>query len=70
LEAYFLADFSVCNSLSFVQSWSCQKKNIGEMCEALQEFFGSKDADFYCRGIFNLIEKWQEVIEVEREYYD
>lgn len=45
-------------------------ENIDEMSEALEEFFDSKDVDFYRRGIMKLPEKWQEVIEVDGEYFD
>ena len=44
--------------------------SIEEMQESLEEFFDSKDADFYRRGIEKLPEKWQEVIEVDGEYFD
>lgn len=47
-----------------------QFEDINQMREALQEFFDSKDADFYRRGIEKLPEKWQEVIDVEGDYYD
>jgi histone-lysine N-methyltransferase SETMAR len=42
-------------------------RNIGEVRRALQEFFDSKNAEFYRRGIFKLMDKWREV---EGEYYD
>jgi hypothetical protein len=45
-------------------------ENIDEMGEALEEFFDSKDAEFYRRGIMKLPEKWEEVIEVDGEYFD
>ncbi len=33
-------------------------------------FFNSKPVEFYSRGIDLLLEKWQEVIEVDGEYFD
>jgi histone-lysine N-methyltransferase SETMAR len=45
-------------------------ENINEMQESLEEFFDSKDAEFYRRGIMKLPEKWEEVIEVDGEYFD
>lgn len=45
-------------------------ENIDEMREVLQEFFDSKGADFYRRGIEKLSEKWQEVIDVDGNYFD
>lgn len=47
-----------------------QFNNMREMRETLQGFFDSKSQEFYRRGIFKLIEKWEEVIEVDGEYYD
>lgn len=44
--------------------------SIDEMQESLEEFFDSKDAEFYRRGIMKLPEKWQEVIDVDGEYFD
>lgn len=44
--------------------------DIDEMQESLEEFFDSKDVDFYRRGIEKLPEKWQEVIDVDGEYFD
>lgn len=41
-----------------------------EMSESIEEFFDSKDASFYCQGIMKLPDKWQEVVEVDGEYYD
>lgn len=45
-------------------------EDIDEMGEALEKFFHTKDAEFYRRGIEKLPEKWEEVIEVDGEYFD
>lgn len=45
-------------------------KNIGEMRVSLGQFFNSKPQDFYRRGIYLLPEKWQQVIDVDGEYFD
>lgn len=47
-----------------------QFESFEEVSEAVEEFFGSKDANFYRRGIMKLSEKWQEVIDVDGEYFD
>ncbi|KAJ1373795.1 hypothetical protein KIN20_036307 [Parelaphostrongylus tenuis] len=36
----------------------------------LNHFFNSKKSEFYARGIHLLPEKWQEVLELEGEYFD
>ena len=41
-----------------------------ELHNSVIGFFNSKDPDFYARGIDLLPEKWQEVIDVEGEYFD
>jgi len=41
-----------------------------ELSNNLINFFNSKNLDFYRRGIDLLPEKWQEVIEVDGEYFD
>jgi histone-lysine N-methyltransferase SETMAR len=45
-------------------------ENIGEMRVSLGQFFDSKPQDFYRRGIYLLPEKWQQVIDVDGEYFD
>ena len=40
------------------------------MAADLQNYFNSKNAAFYRRGIELLPEKWQEVIEMDGEYID
>lgn len=45
-------------------------ENFDKMAEAVKEFFDSKDAEFYRRRIMKLPEKWEEVIEVDGEYFD
>lgn len=45
-------------------------QSIVEMENFLINFFNSKDPEFYARGIDLLPEKWQEVIEVDGEYFD
>ena len=44
--------------------------NVDEMRVSLGEFFDSKLPAFYHRGIYLLPEKWQEVIDVDGEYFD
>ena len=44
--------------------------NINEARQALNSFFSSKEPEFYERGINKLPQKWQEVIDVDGEYYD
>ena len=34
----------------------------------IQEFFDSKDGDFYTRGINNLVDRWKEIIHFEGDY--
>jgi len=41
-----------------------------ELSNNLINSFNSKNLDFYRRGIDLLPEKWQEVIEVDGEYFD
>jgi hypothetical protein len=45
-------------------------ENIEQMQESLEEFFDSRDADFYRRGIEKLPEKWQEVTDIDGDYSD
>lgn len=41
-----------------------------QMSESLEEFFDSKDASFYRQGTMKLPDEWQEVIDVDGEYFD
>ena len=43
---------------------------IEEMRESLMEFFASKDRDWYRRGIHQLEEQLQKVIESGGEYFE
>ena len=45
-------------------------KTIEEMRESLEEFFASKDRDWYRHGLTRLEEQWQKVIENNGEYFD
>jgi len=44
--------------------------NMDEMRNSLEEFFDSKPLMFYRRGIYQLPEKWQQVIDLDGEYTD
>uniref|UniRef100_A0A914CJK9 Uncharacterized protein n=1 Tax=Acrobeloides nanus TaxID=290746 RepID=A0A914CJK9_9BILA len=56
------SDYYLFHSL---EHWLCGKKfiTIEEMRESLTEFFESKDREWYRRGIHQLEEQWQKVIE-------
>jgi transposase len=41
-----------------------------ELHNSVIHFFNSKGSEFYQRGIDLLPEKWQEVIEIDGEYFD
>ena len=41
-----------------------------ELENSVINYFNSKDEDFYARGIDLLPEKWQEVVDVDGEYFD
>lgn len=45
-------------------------ENVEEMRLSLTQFFDSKPREFYHRGIYQLPEKWQQVIDVDGEYFD
>jgi histone-lysine N-methyltransferase SETMAR len=45
-------------------------QNAEEMRLSLAQFFDSKPQEFYRRGIYQLPEKWQQVIDVDGEYFD
>ena len=36
----------------------------------LENFFNSKDSDFYKNGIYKLVSRWEKVIECEGGYFD
>uniref|UniRef100_A0A914DA45 Mos1 transposase HTH domain-containing protein n=1 Tax=Acrobeloides nanus TaxID=290746 RepID=A0A914DA45_9BILA len=63
------SDFYLFRSL---EHWLRGKKfkTIEEMRESLEEFFASKDRDWYRRGLTRLEEQWQKVIENNGEYFD
>lgn len=63
------SDYHLFRSL---QSFLRGKKfdNVDKARESLREFFDSKDADFYRRGIEKLPERWQEVIDFDGDYFD
>ena len=44
--------------------------NEVELENSVINYFNSKDEDFYARGIDLLPEKWQEVVDVDGEYFD
>jgi hypothetical protein len=43
-------------------------KNDDEVKNAIEEFFGSKNADFYEDGIGKLPERWVKIIDKNGEY--
>ena len=45
-------------------------EDITKVGGALQEFFHSKGADSYLCGIEKLPKKWQEIIDIDGEYFD
>uniref|UniRef100_A0A914ENP3 Uncharacterized protein n=1 Tax=Acrobeloides nanus TaxID=290746 RepID=A0A914ENP3_9BILA len=55
-----------------LEHWLRGKKfnTIEEMRESLTEFFASKDRDWYRRGIHQLEEQLQKVIESGGEYFE
>lgn len=55
-----------------LEHWLRGKKftTIEEMQESLTKFFESKDRNWYRRGIYQLEEQWQKVIESNGEYFD
>jgi histone-lysine N-methyltransferase SETMAR len=40
-----------------------------ELKTDIQSFFDSKDANFYHRGIFSLVERWQKVVDSNGDYF-
>ncbi len=44
--------------------------NFEQLSASIEEFFESKDSDFYRRGIIKLTEKWQDAIDYDGEYFD
>lgn len=47
-----------------------QFNSVDETRAAIQEFFDSKDVDFYRRGFDNLVDRWQQVIVFDGDYCD
>ena len=45
-------------------------KNLGELRKGVDEYFGSKNKEFYWRGIHDLPNGWEKVIAVEGDYFD
>ncbi|CAJ0951860.1 unnamed protein product, partial [Mesorhabditis belari] len=45
-------------------------QNVEEMRLSLTQFFDSKPREFYRRGIYLLPDKWQDVIDVDSEYFE
>lgn len=44
-------------------------ENRSDLNSGLATFFASKDANFYKRGIFNLVKRWEKVIENDGAYF-
>lgn len=44
--------------------------NRREVRSAVEEFFNSKDASFYAKGINKLVERWKDIIGFDGDYYD
>lgn len=44
--------------------------DIDELKAGIQEFFDSKPAQFYQRGIYNLLDRWDQIITYEGDYCD
>lgn len=61
------SDFHLFRSL---KGWLKGKRyqTIDEVREGIQEFFDSKGPDFYARGINNLVDRWEEIIEFNGDY--
>ena len=55
-----------------LEHWLRGKKfrTIEEMRQSLTEFFESKTREWYRRGIYQLEDQWQKVIENNGEYFD
>uniref|UniRef100_A0A914DM53 Transposase n=1 Tax=Acrobeloides nanus TaxID=290746 RepID=A0A914DM53_9BILA len=55
-----------------LEHWLQGKKfrTIEEMRQSLTEFFESKTREWYRRGIYQLEDQWQKVIENNGEYFD
>ena len=43
-------------------------KNDAELRAWLDEFFESESNDFYQKGIGNLVERWEKVVDMNGEY--
>lgn len=42
--------------------------SIDEVREGIQQYFDSKDLDFYQRGINNLVDRWEQVVAFDGDY--
>lgn len=72
---FFGKFYSESSDLSFFRSLEHYLRgkifqNVDEMRLSLTQFFDSKPRDFYRRGIYLLPDKWQDVIDVEGEYFE
>ena len=61
------SDFHLFRSL---KGWLKGKRygSIDEVRAGVQEFFDSKDAEFYARGINKLVDRWEEIIQYDGDY--
>uniref|UniRef100_A0A914H940 Mos1 transposase HTH domain-containing protein n=1 Tax=Globodera rostochiensis TaxID=31243 RepID=A0A914H940_GLORO len=51
-------------------SWAGSFANQDEVEQHLEEFFQGKQQDFYSRGIDQLVEKWQKMVDNDGAYFD
>lgn len=61
------SDYHLFRSL---KGWLKGKKynTVDAVKAGIQEFFDSKDEDFYARGINNLVDRWEEIIHFGGDY--
>lgn len=45
-------------------------ENYDDVISALDEFFDSKDVEFYRNGLIKLIERWKKCIDSDGAYFD
>lgn len=62
-------DFHLFRSL---KSWLKGRRynSEDELRAGIQEYFDSKDVEFYRRGINNLVDRWEQVITYDGDYCD
>ena len=61
------SDFHLFRSL---KNWLKGRRfnSIDEVRTGIQQFFDSKDLDFYQRGINNLVDRWEQIVAFDGDY--